>query len=81
MSPKGIISRIEYIEYAHSALSFQAIQIDAAINPGNSGGPALADGKAIGVAMQVAANGEENIGYMIPPPVIQHFLADVGDGV
>lgn len=78
---KGIISRIEYLEYAHSGLSFQSIQIDAAINPGNSGGPALADGKAIGVAMQVAANGEENIGYMIPPSVIRHFLADVEDDV
>ncbi len=76
---KGIISRIEYLEYAHSSLSFQSIQIDAAINPGNSGGPALADGKAIGVAMQVAANGEENIGYMIPPTVIKHFLDDVAD--
>ena len=77
---KGIVSRIEYIEYAHSGLSFQGIQIDAAINPGNSGGPALSGGKAIGVAMQVAANGEENIGYMIPPSVINHFLADVDDG-
>lgn len=76
---KGIISRIEYLEYAHSGVSFQSIQIDAAINPGNSGGPALADGKAIGVAMQVAANGEENIGYMIPPSVIRHFLDDVAD--
>lgn len=76
---KGIISRIEYLEYAHSGLSFQSIQIDAAINPGNSGGPALADGKAIGVAMQVAANGEENIGYMIPPSVVRHFLDDVED--
>ncbi|MEZ5535500.1 MAG: trypsin-like peptidase domain-containing protein [Thiolinea sp.] len=74
---KGIISRIEYLEYAHSGLLFQAIQIDAAINPGNSGGPALADGKAIGVAMQVAGNGEENIGYMIPTSVIRHFLDDV----
>ncbi len=77
---KGIVSRIEYLEYAHSGLSFQAIQIDAAINPGNSGGPALADGKVVGVAMQVAANGEENIGYMIPPAVITHFLKDVDDG-
>ncbi|MGB1008947.1 MAG: PDZ domain-containing protein [Thiolinea sp.] len=77
---EGIISRIEYLEYAHSSLSFQAIQIDAAINPGNSGGPALSGGKAIGVAMQVAGNGEENIGYMIPPTMIRHFLDDVKDG-
>lgn len=77
---KGIVSRIEYLEYAHSGLSSQAIQIDAAINPGNSGGPALADGQVVGVAMQVAANGEENIGYMIPPSIINHFLKDMEDG-
>lgn len=77
---KGIVSRIEYLEYAHSGLASQAIQIDAAINPGNSGGPALAGNKVVGVAMQVAANGEENIGYMIPPSIINHFLKDLEDG-
>ena len=77
---KGIVSRIEYLEYAHSGLASQAIQIDAAINPGNSGGPALAGTKVVGVAMQVAANGEENIGYMIPPSIINHFLKDLEDG-
>ena len=77
---KGIVSRIEYLEYAHSGLASQAIQIDAAINPGNSGGPALAGDKVVGVAMQVAANGEENIGYMIPPSIINHFLKDLEDG-
>lgn len=77
---KGIVSRIEYLEYAHSGLASQAIQIDAAINPGNSGGPALAGNKVVGVAMQVAANGEENIGYMIPPSIIKHFLKDLEDG-
>lgn len=77
---KGIVSRIEYLEYAHSGLASQAIQIDAAINPGNSGGPALAGSKVVGVAMQVAANGEENIGYMIPPSIINHFLKDLEDG-
>ncbi len=77
---KGIVSRIEYLEYAHSGLASQAIQIDAAINPGNSGGPALAGDKVVGVAMQVAANGEENIGYMIPPSIIKHFLKDLEDG-
>lgn len=77
---KGIVSRIEYLEYAHSGLASQAIQIDAAINPGNSGGPALAGNKVVGVAMQVAGNGEENIGYMIPPSIINHFLKDLEDG-
>jgi len=55
------------------------VQTDAAINPGNSGGPVVQDGKVVGVAFQVA--GElENVGYFIPPEVIEHFLADAADG-
>ena len=58
-----------------------AIQIDAAINPGNSGGPVLQDGKVVGVAFQ-GYSGEvaQNVGYMIPMPVIRRFLKDVEDG-
>ena len=60
---------------------FNAIQTDAAINPGNSGGPVLQDGKVVGVAFQ-GYSGEvaQNVGYMIPTPVIHHFLQDVTDG-
>ncbi|WP_020558866.1 S1C family serine protease [Thiofilum flexile] len=77
---KGIVSRIEYQTYAHSDLMFKAIQIDAAINAGNSGGPVLSDGKVVGVVMQVAGNGEENIGYIIPTSILNHFLTDLADG-
>ncbi len=77
---KGVISRIESSRYAHSGLSLLTVQIDAAINPGNSGGPAISNGKIIGVAMQIM-NQAEGIGYVIPVPVIEHFLEDMEDGV
>lgn len=77
---RGIVSRIEQSTYAHSQIdSHLVIQVDAAINPGNSGGPALQDGKIVGVAFQAATKGE-NIGYIIPVPVIKHFLTDIQDG-
>jgi len=53
-----------------------AIQIDAAINPGNSGGPALLGTKVVGVCFETLINAE-NIGYIIPVPVVQHFLLDI----
>jgi len=54
-----------------------AVQIDAAINPGNSGGPVFdEDKRVIGVAFQNQAS-SQNIGYIIPVPIIQHFLEDV----
>ena len=53
-------------------------QIDAAINSGNSGGPAFNDkGKCIGIAFQSLKHEDvENIGYVIPTPVITHFICD-----
>ena len=75
----GIVSRIEHNRYAHSKKSFLAIQIDAAINPGNSGGPAISNGKIVGVVMQ-GITFSQNIGYMVPVDMIQHFLKDVEDG-
>ena len=71
---KGVISRIEHRYYAHSSEYLLAAQIDAAINPGNSGGPVLADGRIVGVVMQMYM-GRDNIGYMVPVPVINHFFA------
>jgi len=76
---KGIVSRIEHNHYAHSGQSFLAIQIDAAINPGNSGGPAMSDGKVVGVVMQQIVM-SQNIGYIVPIDVVQHFLKDIEDG-
>ena len=75
----GIVSRIEHNRYAHSGQSFLSIQIDAAINPGNSGGPTISDGKIVGVVMQQISRAQ-NIGYMVPIDVVQHFLKDVEDG-
>ena len=76
---EGVISRIEHQMYAHSSVVLLAAQIDAAINPGNSGGPALVNDKIVGVAMQGMSQAD-NIGYLIPAPVIQHFLTDIQNG-
>ena len=76
---EGVVSRIEQRNYAHSNANLLACQIDAAINPGNSGGPVIKNDKIVGVAFQSAMRGE-NIGYMVPAPVIQHFLTDITDG-
>jgi S1-C subfamily serine protease len=79
---QGIVSRIDFRTYAHSVMdSHLCIQIDAAINPGNSGGPVLQGGKVVGVAFQgFSGDVAQNVGYMIPTPVIRHFLKDVSDG-
>ena len=77
---RGIVSRIDTIPYAHPRnVAHLALQVDAAINPGNSGGPVLKDDKVVGVAFQgmLQAN---STGYVIPMPVIRHFLKDVEDG-
>jgi len=74
---KGVVSRIEETYYSHGNFRLLAIQIDAAINPGNSGGPALSpDMKVVGVCFETLMNAE-NIGYIIPIPVVMHFLEDV----
>ncbi|KAK6915798.1 PDZ domain [Dillenia turbinata] len=73
---KGVVSRVEPTQYVHGATQLMAIQIDAAINPGNSGGPAIMGDKVVGVAFQ-NLSGAENIGYIIPVPVIKHFIAGV----
>ena len=58
-----------------------ACQIDAAINPGSSGGPVIKDNKIVGVAFQgMRGKDIENTGYMVPVPVINHFLEDIEDG-
>ena len=77
---KGVVSRVEHKEYKHSGAYLIACQLDASINHGNSGGPVLKDGKVVGIAFQNAYGIEiENIGYMIPVPVIKRFLTDISD--
>jgi len=79
---RGVVSRIDFRPYAHSGIdSHLTIQIDAAINPGNSGGPVLQKGRVVGVAFQgFSGDVAQNVGYMIPTPVIRRFLADITDG-
>ena len=77
---RGVVSRIDFSEYSHSrADSHLVVQTDAAINPGNSGGPVFQDGKVIGVAFQGRTDAD-NVGYVIPMPVVRRFLKDIEDG-
>ena len=77
---QGIISRIEHRYYTHSDFGLLTLQIDAAVNSGNSGGPALnEEGDIVGIAMQRMSKAD-NIGYIIPSEIIQHFLDDIKDG-
>ncbi len=79
---RGVVSRIDYQVYSHSGVdSHLVIQIDAAINPGNSGGPVIQNGTVVGVAFQgFSGMVAQNVGYMIPVPVITRFIKDVADG-
>eukprot|EP00271_Cylindrocystis_brebissonii_P001037 TRINITY_DN11285_c1_g2_i3.p1 TRINITY_DN11285_c1_g2~~TRINITY_DN11285_c1_g2_i3.p1 ORF type:complete len:771 (+),score=157.38 TRINITY_DN11285_c1_g2_i3:347-2314(+) len=74
----GVVSRIEVTSYAHGSTELLGVQIDAAINSGNSGGPAFnTEGKCVGIAFQSLKSPDaENIGYIIPTPVVAHFLND-----
>src|SRR5258708_35609280 len=78
----GIVSRIDFQLYTHSSIdSHLAVQISAQINPGNSGGPVLQNGKVVGIAFQgYSGDVAQNVGFMIPTPVIQRFLADIASG-
>lgn len=79
---RGVVSRIDFRPYSHTQVdSHLAIQVDAAINPGNSGGPVLQDGRVVGVAFQgFSGRVAQNVGYIIPVPVVARFLKDVEDG-
>jgi S1-C subfamily serine protease len=75
---RGIVSRVSHEHYVHSNVSLLTCQIDAAINPGNSGGPVVAGNRLIGIAMQMGQG--ENEGYVVPVPILTHFLRDIEDG-
>lgn len=76
---KGVVSRIEHQPYVHSSFGLLAGQIDAAINPGSSGGPVIVDGELVGVIMQGIPSAQ-SLGYMVPTPIIQHFLDGIASG-
>ncbi len=78
---KGVISRIEHQRYAHSGQNLLAGQIDAAINSGNSGGPVVVNGRVAGIVMQAHNPRQaENMGHMVPTPILHHVLRDLDDG-
>lgn len=76
---EGVVSRVELQRYSHSGRILLAVTVDAAINNGNSGGPVFLDGKVVGIAFQSVENAE-NIGEMVPVPLIRRFLAGVDAG-
>jgi S1-C subfamily serine protease len=77
---EGVVSRIELNDYVHTGADRHlTIQVDAAINPGNSGGAVIQNDLVVGVAFQTQFF-SQNIGYMIPTPVVRHFLKDIEDG-
>ncbi|MEO8552992.1 MAG: serine protease [Kofleriaceae bacterium] len=76
---EGVVSRIEVQRYSHSQRHLLAATVDAAINAGNSGGPVFGDGKVVGIAFQ-KLTGVDNIGEMVPPPIIRSFLDGVQRG-
>lgn len=71
---KGIVSRVEVRDYCMSGLNMLQVQIDAAVNSGNSGGPVFSDNKVVGITFQ--GYGLQGLGYMIPIPIIRHFLTE-----
>jgi len=76
---EGVVSRVEVQRYSHSQRHLLAVTVDAAINAGNSGGPVFGDGKVVGIAFQ-KMSGVDNIGEMVPPPIIKAFLAGTRNG-
>jgi len=76
---RGVVSRVEMEVFSHIGnRQLLTVQTDAAINPGNSGGPVIQEDHVVGVAFQ-GMPGLENTGFFIPPPVIEHFLADIAN--
>jgi len=76
---EGVVSRLEVQRYSHSQRHLLAVTVDAAINEGNSGGPVFKDGKVAGIAFQ-KLRAADNIGELVPAPMIEHFLAGIDKG-
>ena len=76
---EGVVSRTEVQRYSHSERMALAITVDAAINSGNSGGPVFMDDHVVGIAFQTLSDAE-NIGELVPAPLIAKFLEGVESG-
>ncbi|QDV06863.1 Periplasmic serine endoprotease DegP precursor [Planctomycetes bacterium Poly30] len=77
---EGVVSRIEVQRYAHSQRDLLAMTVDAAINSGNSGGPVVHEGRVVGIAFQ-SLEDAENMGEVVPAPLIRRFLRGVDEGL
>lgn len=71
---RGIINRYEVGYYLKSQGII--IQIDTPINPGNSGGPAINNQNMVAGVVFAGYDepGAQNVGYIIPPFVVTHFI-------
>eukprot|EP01027_Heterolobosea_sp_BB2_P020623 GEZU01029429.1.p1 GENE.GEZU01029429.1~~GEZU01029429.1.p1 ORF type:complete len:717 (-),score=237.36 GEZU01029429.1:6-2156(-) len=69
----GVVYRIETQRYLHGSKKLLAIQVDSSIESGTSGGPVIMNNAVVGVAF-MASN---KIGWIIPIPVVEHFLKNV----
>src|SRR4029079_8675436 len=76
---EGVVSRIEVQRYSHSQRHLLAVTVDAAINADNSVGQECGDAKVVSIEFQ-SLTGVNNIGEMVPPPIIRAFLAGVEKG-
>jgi S1-C subfamily serine protease len=76
---EGVVSRVEIQRYSHSQRYLLSATVDAAINEGNSGGPVFQGDKVAGIAFQKMQKAD-NIGEMVPAPLIKSFLRGVEQG-
>jgi len=82
----GIVSGVDRtIEAPNGFTVAHAIQTDAAMNPGNSGGPVLdADGKVVGIADQIATDGNADqssgVGFAVPIDLVKSALKTLEAG-
>jgi putative serine protease PepD len=82
----GIVSGVDRTIKAPNGFTVaHAIQTDAAINPGNSGGPVLdADGKVVGIADQIATDGNADqssgVGFAVPIDLVKSALKTLESG-
>jgi putative serine protease PepD len=82
----GIVSGVDRTIQAPNGYTVaHAIQTDAALNPGNSGGPILdASGRVIGIADQIATNGNADqssgVGFAVPIDLVSRELGALEAG-
>ena len=82
----GIVSGVDRTIQAPNGFTVaHAIQTDAAMNPGNSGGPVLdADGKVVGIADQIATDGNADqssgVGFAVPIDLVKSALGTLERG-